>query len=101
MCNPLGSVTFVDLYLRNSVQVGVLVGPDHYFSFVISWICVRGETAGSLVAVSEPAESSSGYTSSMLTIVENSEVTASLKRFWELGYMGITKAGSPTMSLKC
>jgi len=61
---------------------------------------VRGATAESLVAGSEPAESSSGYTSLMLTILENSEVTASLKWFWERVSMGITKAENPTMSLR-
>ena len=34
----------------------------------------------------------------MLTMVENNEVTASLRRFWELEYIGIVEAVNPTMS---
>lgn len=34
----------------------------------------------------------------VLSIVGNSEVTTSLKRFWELESIGITEAENPTMS---
>jgi len=44
---------------------------------------VKGVPAESLAPGSEPAESSSGY-SSMPTIVENSEAIASLTWLWEL-----------------
>ena len=36
----------------------------------------------------------------MLTMVENNEVTASLRRFWELQSIGITETANPTMSQK-
>ncbi|KAL9954332.1 hypothetical protein ACROYT_G041854 [Oculina patagonica] len=93
ICNPLGPVklnlkdnphlqglTFADSYPRNSVQVDVLIGADHYYSFVTG-ICKRGETPESLVAVEShlgwiltgPVDSSSEHTSSMLTIVENKD----------------------------
>ena len=101
ICNPLGPVkldlkdnphlqglTFADSYPRNSVQVDVLIGADHYYSFMTG-VCKRGETPESLVAVKShlswiltgPVDSSSEHTSSMLTIMENKEVTASLKGF--------------------
>ena len=104
--NPhLQGLTFADSYPRNSVQVDVLIGADHYYSFVTG-VCKRGETPESLVAVKShlgwiltgPVDSSSEHTSSMLTIVENKEVTASLKRFWELEAIGITETVNPTMS---
>ncbi|KAL9982837.1 hypothetical protein ACROYT_G004946 [Oculina patagonica] len=118
ICNPLGPVklnlkdnphlqglTFADSYPRNSVQVDVLIGADHYYSFVTG-DCKRGETPESLVAVEShlgwiltgPLESYSEHTSSMLTIVENKEVTTSLKRFWELEAIGITETVNTTMS---
>ena len=34
----------------------------------------------------------------MLTMVENNEVTASLRRFWELESIGMTETVNPTMS---
>ena len=118
ICNPLGPVklnlmdnphlqglTLADSYPRNSVQVDVLIGSDHYYSFVTG-ICKRGENPGSLVAVEShfgwilagPVDSYSKHTSAMLTMVENNEVTASLRRFWELESIGITEAVNPAMS---
>ena len=118
ICNPLGPVklnlmdnphlqglTLADSYPRNSVQVDVLIGADHYYSFVTG-ICKRGENPGSLVAVEShfgwiltgPVDSYSKHTSAMLTMVENNEVTASLRRFWELESIGITEAVNPAMS---
>ena len=118
ICNPLGPVklnlrdnphlpglTLADSYPRDSVQVDVLIGADHYYSFVTG-ICMRGENPGSLVAVEShfgwiltgPVDSYSNHTSSMLTVVENNEVTASLRRFWELESIGITETLNPTMS---
>ena len=96
ICNPLGPVklslmdnphlqglTLADSYPRNSVQVDVLIGADHYYSFVTG-ICKRGENPESLVAVESyfgwaitgPVDSYSKHTSAMLTMVENNEVTA-------------------------
>ena len=45
-----------------------------------------------------PVDSYSKHTSAMLTMVENNEVTASLRRFWELESIGITEALNPAMS---
>ena len=118
ICNPLGPVnldlkdnphlqglTFADSYLRNSLQVDVLIGADHYYSFVTG-VCKRGKTPGSLVAVEShlawiltgPVASASEHTSSMLMIVENKEVTTIMKRFRGLGAIGITETVNPTMS---
>ena len=118
ICNPLGPVklslmdnphlqglTLADSYPRNSVQVDVLIGADHYYSFVTG-TCKRGENPESLVAVESyfgwiitgPVDSYSKQTSAMLTMVENNEVTASLRRFWELESIGIVEAVNPTMS---
>ena len=118
ICNPLGPVklslmdnphlqglTLADSYPRNSVQVDVLIGADHYYSFVTG-ICKRGENPESLVAVEShfgwiltgPVDSYSKHTSAMLTMVENNEVIASLRRFWELESIGITETVNPTMS---
>ncbi|XP_067041142.1 uncharacterized protein [Acropora muricata] len=118
ICNPLGPVklslmdnphlqglTLADSYPRNSVQVDVLIGADHYYSFVTG-TCKRGENPESLVAVESyfgwiitgPVDSYSKHTSAMLTMVENNEVTASLRRFWELESIGIVEAVNPTMS---
>ena len=118
ICNPLGPVklnlldnphlqglTLADSYPRNSVQVDVLIGADHYYSFVTG-ICNRGENPGSLVAVEShfgwiltgPVDSYSKHTSAMLTMVENNEVTASLRQFWELESIRITEAVNPAMS---
>ena len=118
ICNPLGPVklclmdnphlqglTLADSYPRNSVQVDVLISADHYYSFVTG-ICKRGENPESLVAVESyfgwiitgPVDSYSKHTSAMLTMVENNEVTASLRRFWELESIGIVEAVNPTMS---
>ena len=103
ICNPLGPVklnlldnphlqglTLADSYPRNSVQVDVLIGADHYYSFATG-ICRRGENPESLVAVEShfgwiltgPVDSYSKHTSSMLTMVGNNEITTSLRRFWE------------------
>ena len=116
ICNPLGPVklslidnphlqglTLADSYPRNSVQVDVLIGADDYYSFVTG-TCKRGENPESLVAVESyfgwiitgPVDSYSKHTSAMLTMVENNEVTASLRRFWELE--SIVEALNPTMS---
>ncbi|XP_067041143.1 uncharacterized protein [Acropora muricata] len=118
ICNPLGPVklslmdnphlqglTLADSYPRNSVQVDVLIGADHYYSFVTG-TCKREENPESLVAVESyfgwiitgPVDSYSKHTSAMLTMVENNEVTASLRRFWELESIGIVEAVNPTMS---
>ena len=118
ICNPLGPVrlilqnnphlqglTLADSYPRNSVQVDVLIGADFYYSFVTG-IHKRGPTADSLIAVKShlgwiltgPIDCYSKYSTSMLTVIENNEVTASLKRFWELESIGITEAENPTMS---
>ncbi|XP_044176591.1 uncharacterized protein LOC122959338 [Acropora millepora] len=51
MDNPhLQGLTLADSYPRNSVQVDVLIGADHYYSFVTG-TCKRGENPESLVAV--------------------------------------------------
>ncbi|XP_067047748.1 uncharacterized protein [Acropora muricata] len=118
ICNPLGPVklslmdnphlqgsTLADSYPRNSGQVDVLIGADHYYSFVTG-TCKRGENPESLVAVESffgwiiagPVDSYSKHTSAMLTMVENNEVTASLRRFCELESIGIVEAVNPTMS---
>ena len=118
ICNPLGPVklnllnnphlqglTLADSYPRNSVQVDVLIGADHYYSFVTG-ICKRGKNPESLVAVEShfgwiltgPVDSYSKHTSSMLTMTENNEITTSLRRFWELESIGITETVNPTMS---
>ncbi|XP_044180997.1 uncharacterized protein LOC122962152 [Acropora millepora] len=99
------SLTLADSYPLNSVQVDVLIGADHYYSFVTG-TCKRGENPESLVAVKSyfgwiitgPVDSYSKHTSAMLTMVENNEVTASLRRFWELESIGIVEAVNPTMS---
>ena len=106
--NPhLQSLTLADSYPRNSVQVDVLIGADHYYSFsFVTGICKRGENPESLVAVefhfgwilTGPVDSYSKHTSSMLTMVENNEITTSLRRFWELESIGITETVNLTMS---
>ena len=48
--------------------------------------------------ITGPVDSYSKHTSAMLTMVENNEVTASLRRFWELESIGIVEAVNPTMS---
>ena len=118
ICNPLGPVklnlldnphlqglTLADSYPRKSVQVDVLIGADHYYSFATG-ICRRGENPELLVAVEShfgwiltgPVDSYSKHTSSMLTMVENNEITTSLRRFWELESIGITETVNSTMS---
>ena len=118
ICNPLGPVklnlqnnphlqglTLADSYPRNSVQVDVLIGADYYYSFVTG-VHKRGPTADSLIAVKShfgwiltgAIDRSSRYTTSMLTVVENNEVIASLKRFWDLESIGITEAEDAVMS---
>ena len=87
----LQGLTFADSYPRGSVQVDVLIGTDHYYSFVTA-VCKRGSSSESLVAVEScvgwivtgQVNRQSRHTSSMLTIVENSGVNETLKRFWEL-----------------
>ena len=103
ICNPLGS-TLAGSYPHSSVQVDTLIGADHYYSFVTG-ICKRGETPESLVAVESrlgwilagTVDSYSKHAPSMQTTVENSEVTACLRRFWELESIGIAEAVNPTM----
>ena len=118
ICNPLGPVkldlqnnphlqglSLADVYLRNSVQVDVLIGADHYYSFVTG-TCKRINEPESLIAVEShlgwiltgSVNSYSKHTTSMLTTVENSEVTASLRRFWELESIGIKETENPIMS---
>jgi len=106
MDNPhLQGLTLAGFYPRNSVQVDVLIGADNYYLFVTG-ISKRGESPGSLVAVEShfgwiltgPLDSYSKHTSAMLTMVENNEVTASRRRFWELESTGITAAVNPVMS---
>ena len=118
ICNPLGPVrlnlqnnphlqglTLADCYPRNSVQVDVLIGADYHYSFVTG-IHKRGPTADSLIAVkshlglilTEPIDCYSKYSTSMLTVIENNEVTPSLRRFWDLESIGISEAENPTMS---
>ena len=118
ICNPLGLVelnlqnnphvqglTLADSYPRNSVQVDVLIGVNYYYSFVTG-IHKRGPTVDSLIAVKShfgwiltgAIDRSSKCTTSMLTVVENNDVIASLRRFWELESIGITEAENAIMS---
>ena len=79
-----------------SVQVDVLIGADHYYSFVTG-IYKRGENLESLVAVEShfgwiltgPVDSYSKH-AAMLTMVENNEVTASLESIGKEGKVGRT-----------
>ena len=118
ICNPLGPVqmdfhknshlqglTLADSYPRGSVQVDVLIGADHYYSFVTG-VCKRGSSSESLVAVESclgwivtgQVNRQSRQTSSMLTVVENCGVNETLKRFWELESVGISESEDPVMS---
>ncbi|XP_068756894.1 uncharacterized protein [Montipora capricornis] len=118
ICNPLGPVqmdfhknshlqglTLADSYPRGSVQVDVLIGADHYYSFVTG-VCKRGSSSESLVAVESclgwivtgQVNRQSRQTSSMLTVVENGGVNETLKRFWELESIGIAENEDPVMS---
>ena len=118
ICNPLGPVqmdfhknshlqglTLADSYPRGSVQVDVLIGADHYYSFATG-VCKRGSSSESLVAVESclgwivtgQVNRQSRQTSSMLTVVENGGVNETLKRFWELESIGIAEIEDPVMS---
>ena len=118
ICNPLGPVqmdfhknshlqglTLADSYPRDSVQVDVLIGADHYYSFVTG-VCKRGSSSESLVAVESclgwivtgQVNRQSRQTSSMLTVVENGGVNETLKRFWELESIGLAEIEDLVMS---
>ena len=103
--NPqLQGLTLADVYPSNSAQVDVFIGADHHYSFVTG-ICKRGENLESLVAVEShfgwiltgPIDSYSKHTTAMLMMVENNEVSASLRWFWELESIRITETVNPTM----
>ncbi|XP_068684143.1 uncharacterized protein [Montipora foliosa] len=101
----LQGLTLADSYPRGSVQVDVLIGADHYYSFVTG-VCKRGSSSESLVAVESclgwivtgQVNRQSRQTSSMLTVVENGGVNETLKRFWELESIGIAEIEDPVMS---
>ncbi|XP_068756583.1 uncharacterized protein [Montipora capricornis] len=101
----LQGLTLADSYPRGSVQVDVLIGADHYYSFVTG-VCKRGSSSESLVAVESclgwivtgQVNRQSRQTSSMLTIVENGGVNETLKRFWDLESIGIAEIEDPVMS---
>ena len=82
----LQGLTLADSYPRGTVQVEVLIGADHYYSFVTG-ICKRGENPESSVEshfgwiLTGPRDSYSKHTSAMPKMVENNECTASLRRF--------------------
>ena len=118
ICNPLGPVqldfrknshlqglTLADSYPRDSVQVDVLIGADFYYSFVTG-LYKKGSSSESLVAVEShlgwiltgQVNRYSRYTTSMLTVVENSGLTKSLKRFWELESIGIAETENTVVS---
>ena len=91
ICNPWGPVklslmdnprlqglTLADSYPRSSVQVDVRIGAE-------SLVAVESHFGWILTG---PVDSYSKHTSAMLTMVENNEVTASLRRFWELESIG-------------
>ena len=94
----LQGLTPADSYPRGSVEVDVLIGADHYYSFVTG-VCKRGSSSESLVAVESclvwivtgQVNRQSRHTSSMLTVVENSGVNETLKRFSELESIGIAE----------
>ena len=118
ICNPLGPVNlnfnehthlrnliFADSYPRESVEVDVLIGADFYYSFVTG-NCKEGISQGSPTAVESvfgwvltgPIESTSRTTTSMFAVVENTEINITLKRFWELEAIGISKDESAVQS---
>ena len=66
------------------------------FSLLVTEICLL--YSGAPARQRGPVDSYSKHTSAMLTMVENNEVTASLRRFWELESIGITEAVNPAMS---
>ena len=101
ICNPLGPVqldfrknshlqglTLADSYHHDAVQVDVLIDADFYYSFVTG-LYKKGSSSESLIAVechlgwilTGQVNRYSRYTASMLTVVENSGLTKSLKRF--------------------
>ena len=101
ICNPLGP----EIFPRGSVQVDVLIGADHYYSFVTG-VCKRGSSSETLVAVEScfgwivtgQVNRQSKHTLSMLKVVENGGVNETLKRFWELESIGIAEIENPVMS---
>ena len=120
ICHPLGPVslslqnnphlqglTLADSYPCNSVQVDVLIGADYYYAFETG-IHKRRPTADLLTAVEShlgwiltgPIDCYSKYSTSMLTVIENNEVTMSLRLFWELEPIDIpeAEAENPTVS---
>ncbi|XP_031560795.1 uncharacterized protein LOC116296835, partial [Actinia tenebrosa] len=118
ICNPLGPVNlnlhenvhlknlnFADSYPRDSVEIDVLIGADFYYSFVTG-NCERGNSLNSPTAVESvfgwvltgPIEGTSKNTTSMIAVLENTEITQTLKRFWELEAIGISKEESAVHS---
>ncbi|KAK3723592.1 hypothetical protein QZH41_001078, partial [Actinostola sp. cb2023] len=104
--NPhLKNLNFADSYPRESVEVDVLIGADFYYSFATG-NCKRGNSPTSPTAVESnlgwiltgPVENTSKSTTSVLAVVENNEITDSLKRFWELESIGITENKNPVLS---
>ena len=93
ICNRLGTVqmdflksshlqglTLAVWYPRRSVQVDVLIGADHCYSFVTGQV-----------------NRQSKHTASMLKVVENSGVNGTSKRFWELESVGIAETENPVI----
>ncbi|KAK3704222.1 hypothetical protein QZH41_007842 [Actinostola sp. cb2023] len=104
--NPhLKNLNFADSYPRESVEVDVLIGADFYYSFATG-NCKRGNSPTSPTAVDSnlgwiltgSVENTSKSTTSVLAVVENNEITDSLKRFWELESIGITENKNPVLS---
>ncbi|XP_068738847.1 uncharacterized protein [Montipora capricornis] len=101
----LQGLTLADSYPRGSVQVDVLIGADHYYSFVTG-VCKRDSSSESLVAVESclgwivtgQVNRQSRQSLSMLTVVENGGVNETLKRFWELESISIAEIEDPVMS---
>ena len=103
----LQGLTLADSYPRDAVQVDVLIGADFYYSFVTG-LYKKGSSSESLIAVeyhlgwilTGQVNCYSRYTTSMLTVVENSGLTKSLKRFWELESIGIAETENTVISRK-
>ena len=101
----LTNLSFADSYLCESVEVDVLIGADFYYSFVTG-NCKTGILQNSPTAVESifgrvltgPIESTSETTTSMVAVVENTELTKTLKRFWELEAIEISKDESAIQS---
>lgn len=84
-----------------------LIGADYYYSFVTG-LCKKGSSSDSLVAVEShlgwilvgQVNHYSRHTASVLTVLENSGITKTLKRFWELETIGIADTENTAMSLE-